>query len=85
MAQNGGEIIIIVDVNEHKKCLKYLLWLRKPYLTQIYLKLEVTIPKEGLAKGWWKKGWSWQCNMSEYLQGCRSFKGGVECYALPFN
>jgi hypothetical protein len=48
-------------------------------------KVRSTIPKEGLAKGWWNKGWSWQCNMSKYLRGCRSFEGGVEWYALPFN
>jgi len=85
VARNGGEIMTIVDANEHKKCLRYPSWLKKPYLTRIYLKLEVTIPKEGLVERWWKKGSSWQRNMSQYLRGCRFFKGGVEWYALPCN
>jgi hypothetical protein len=57
----------------------------KPYLTLIDLKLEIIIQKEGLVEGWWKKGSSWQRNMLVYLQGCKSFEGGVKWYALPFN
>jgi hypothetical protein len=52
---NGCEIVTKVHANGHKRCLKFLIWLRKTYLTQINLKLEAVTSKEDSGERWWKK------------------------------
>jgi len=81
VALNGCEIITRVDVNGHERCVRFLLWLKKTYLTQMNLKSKVITPREDLGEGWGKMDLSWQGNMLEHLWR-HSIKGGGAWHAL---